>query len=157
MNLSQGSAYLAEHKPAKGKGKALGNVIDMASFEHLRRSNASERYTCPKTEVTLPIIYKVVTPEAGFVDEVVTFTGAFTTSHKLKAPSDDGEPIFPGFPPTTATQISTLESTDEVFLDVIHFENKERAKGFRDACAHLGIEPEHVSSFKDSQGFSLAN
>lgn len=121
----------------------------MASFEHLRRTNANERYTCPKTEITFPIIYQVVTPNADFVDDEVTFTRTFTTSYKLKAPSDQEQPIFPGLPLATATQSSTLEREDEIFLDVIHFENKERAKGFRDACAHLGIEPENLSGFKD--------
>lgn len=40
-------------------------------------------------------------------------------------------------------------------IDVIHFTNNDRALGFRQACGHLGLEPEHVRSFKDEQGVFL--
>lgn len=128
----------------------MGNIIDMASFEHLRRSNTDDRYTCPKTNVTFPHIYKVLVPEGDLVDEVPVFIGTFSTVYRLKEPSSLEQ--IPGFPPLTATKISTLNAEDEIYLDVIHFANKDKAQGFRHACGHLGIEPEHVAGFKDDQG-----
>lgn len=128
----------------------MGNIIDMASFEHLRRSNTDDRYTCTKTNVTFPHIYKVLVPEGELVDEVPAFIGTFSTEYRLKEPSNLEQ--LPGFPPLTATKISTLDAEDEIYLDVIHFANKDKAKGFRHACGHLGIEPEHVAGFKDHQG-----
>lgn len=128
----------------------MGNIIDMASFEHLRRSNTDDRYTCPKTNVTFPYIYKVQVPEGELVDEVPVFIGTYSTEYRLKEPSNLEQ--LPGFPPLTVTKISTLDADAEIYLDVIHFTNKERAIGFRQACAHLGIEPENVHSFKDEQG-----
>ena len=128
----------------------MGNIIDMASFEHLRRSNTDDRYTCPKTNVTFPHIYKVLVPEGDLVDEVPVFIGTFSTVYRLKEPSSLEQ--IPGFPPVAATKISTLDAEDEIYLDVIHFSNKDKAQGFRHACGHLGIEPEHVAGFKDDQG-----
>ncbi|WP_312376526.1 hypothetical protein [Stutzerimonas nitrititolerans] len=131
----------------------MGNIIDMASFEHLRRSNTDDRYTCPKTNVTFPYIYKVLVPEGELVDEVPVFIGTYSTEYRLKEPSNLEQ--IPGFPPLTATKISTLNADAEIYLDVIHFTNKDRALGFRQACGHLGLEPEHVRSFKDEQGIFL--
>ncbi|HEY1027842.1 MAG TPA: hypothetical protein VGE28_09470 [Pseudomonas sp.] len=131
----------------------MGNIIDMASFEHLRRSNSGDRYTCPKTNVTFPHIYKVLVPEADLVDDVPVFIGTYSTEYRLKEPSS--LEILPGFPPLIITKISTLDAADEIYLDVIHFTNKDRALGFRQACGHLGLEPEHVRSFKDEQGVFL--
>lgn len=131
----------------------MGNIIDMASFEHLRRSNADDRYTCPKTNVTFPYIYKVLVPEGELVDEVPVFIGTYSTEYRLKEPSNLEH--IPGFPPLTATKISTLHADDEIYLDVIHFTNQDRALGFRQACAHLGIEPESVRGFEDDQGVFL--
>jgi hypothetical protein len=128
----------------------VGNIIDMASFEHLRRSNTDDRYTCPKTNITFPHIYKVLVPECDLVDEVLVFLGTYSTEYRLKEPSSLEQ--LPGLPPLTATKISTLDAEDEIYLDVIHFANKDKAQGFRDACGHLGIEPEHVAGFKDDQG-----
>lgn len=51
----------------------MGNIIDMASFEHLRRSKADDRYTCPKTNVTFPHIYKVQVPDGDLVNDVPAF------------------------------------------------------------------------------------
>ena len=130
----------------------MGNIIDMASFEHLRRSNTSDRYTCPITNITFPAIYKILVPDGEIVDDTPIFTGKFRTEYKLKESVDSGASILPGFPPSVATKISTLNSDDAIYLDVIHFTNKDQALGFRNACAHLGIEPEHVSRFKDNQG-----
>ncbi len=48
----------------------MGDIIDMASFEHLRRSNSDDRYTCPKTNVTFPHIYKVMVPDGDLVNDV---------------------------------------------------------------------------------------
>ncbi|MDX1297041.1 MAG: hypothetical protein R3260_02205 [Pseudomonas sp.] len=128
----------------------MGNIIDIASFEHLRRSNTDDRYTCPKTNVTFPHIYKVLVPEGDLVDEVPVFIGTFSTEYRLKEPSSLEQ--IPGFPPLTATKISTLDAEDEIYLEVIHFANKDKAQGFRHACGHLGIEPGHVAGFKDDQG-----
>jgi len=128
----------------------VGNIIDMASFEHLRRSNTDDRYTCPKTNATFPHIYKVLVPECDLVNEALVFLGTYSTEYRLKEPSSLEQ--LPGLPPLTATKISTLDAEDEIYLDVIHFANKDKAKGFRDACGHLGIEPEHVAGFKDEQG-----
>lgn len=131
----------------------MGNIIDMASFEHLRRSNSDDRYTCPKTNITFPHIYKVLVPDGELVDDVPVFIGTYSTEYRLKEPSSLEQ--LPGFPPLTATKISTLDAADEIYLDVIHFANKERALGFRQACGHLGLEPEYVRSFKDEQGVFL--
>jgi len=131
----------------------VGRIIDMASFEHLRRTNADDRYTCPKTKVTFPHIFKVLVPDGDLVDDVPVFIGTYSTEYRLKEPSSLEQ--LPGFPPLTATKISTLDAVDEIYLDVIHFTNKDRALGFRQACGHLGIEPEHVRSFKDDQGVFL--
>ena len=131
----------------------MGNIIDMASFEHLRRSNTDDRYTCPKTNVTFPHIYKVLVPDGELVDDVPVFIGTYSTEYRLKEPSSLEQ--LPGFPPLTATKISTLDAADEIYLDVIHFASKERALGFRQACGYLGIEPESVRSFKDEQGVFL--
>ncbi|WP_394238127.1 hypothetical protein [Pseudomonas anguilliseptica] len=131
----------------------MGNIIDMASFEHLRRSNTDDRYTCPKTNVTFPHIYKVLMPEGDLVDGVPVFIGTFSTEYRLKEPS--GLEQIPGFPPPTATKINTLDVEDEIYLDVIHFANKDKALGFRQACTHLGIEPEHIGRFKDDQGIFI--
>jgi hypothetical protein len=128
----------------------VGNIIDMASFEHLRRSNADDRYTCPKTNITFPHIYKVLVPECDLVDEVLVFLGTYSTEYRLKEPSSLEQ--LPGLPPLIATKISTLDAEDEIYLDVIHFANKDKAQGFRHACGHLGIEPERVAGFKDDQG-----
>lgn len=122
----------------------------MASFEHLRRSNTDDRYTCTKTNVTFPYIYKVLVPEGDLVDEVPVFIGTFSTTYRLKEPSSLEQ--IPGFPPLTATKISTLDAEDEIYLEVIHFANKDKAVGFRHACTHLGIEAEHIGGFKDDQG-----
>ena len=131
----------------------MGNIIDMASFEHLRRSNTDDRYTCPKTNITFPDIYKVLVPEGDLVDGVPVFIGTFSTEYRLKEPSSLEQ--IPGLPPLTATKISTLDAEDEIYLDVIHFANKDKALGFRQACKHLGIEPEHVAGFKDEQGIFI--
>ncbi|QCT96197.1 hypothetical protein FEV13_04415 [Stutzerimonas degradans] len=131
----------------------MGNIIDMASFEHLRRSNTDDRYTCPKTNVTFPYIYKVQVPEGELVDEVPVFIGTYSTEYRLKEPSNLEQ--LPGFPSLIVTKISTLDADAEIYLDVIHFANKERAIGFRQACAHLGIEPESVRGFEDAQGVFL--
>ncbi|MDH1866184.1 hypothetical protein N5D83_05030 [Pseudomonas chengduensis] len=131
----------------------MGNIIDMASFEHLRRTNADDRYTCPKTKVTFPHIFKVLVPDGNLVDDVPVFIGTYSTEYRLKEPSSLEQ--LPGFPPLAATKISTLDAADEIYLDVIHFTNKDRALGFRQACGHLGLEPEHVRSFKDEQGVFL--
>lgn len=131
----------------------MGNIIDMASFEHLRRSNTDDRYTCPKTNVTFPYIYKVLVPDGDLVDDVPVFIGTYSTEYRLKEPSSLEQ--LPGFPPLTATKISTLDATDKMYLDVIHFANKDKALGFRQACAHLGINPERVRGFKDDQGVFL--
>lgn len=131
----------------------MGNIIDMASFEHLRRSNTDDRYTCPKTNVTFPYIYKVLVPEGELVDEVPVFIGTYSTEYRLKEPSNLEQ--LPGFPPLIVTKISTLDADAEIYLDVIHFTNKERAVGFRQACAHLGIETERVHTLKDEQGIFL--
>lgn len=131
----------------------MGNIIDMASFEHLRRSSTDDRYTCPKTNVTFPHIYKVLVPDGDLVDDVPVFIGTYSTEYRFKEPSSLEQ--LPGFPPLTATKISTLDAADEIYLDVIHFTQKDRALGFKQACEHLGIEPEHVRSFKDEQGIFL--
>lgn len=131
----------------------MGNIIDMASFEHLRRSNTDDRYTCPKTNVTFPHIYKVQVPECDLVGEALVFLGTYSTEYRLKEPSSLEQ--LPGLPPLTATKISTLDAEDEIYLDVIHFANKDKAMGFRQACTHLGIEPEHVRSLKNEQGVFL--
>ncbi|MDU9406611.1 hypothetical protein RTH74_03300 [Pseudomonas sp. zfem001] len=81
------------------------------------------------------------------------FIGTYSTEYRLKEPSSLEQ--LPGFPTLTATKISTLDAADEIYLDVIHFTNKDRALGFRQACGHLGLEPEHVCSFKDEQGVFL--
>lgn len=128
----------------------MGNIIDMASFEHLRRSNTDDRYTCAKTNVTFPYIYKVLVPDGELVDEVPVFIGTYSTEYRLKEPSSLEQIL--GFPPLTATKISTLDADDEIYLDLIHFTNKERAIGFRQACVHLGIEPESIRGFEDDQG-----
>jgi len=128
----------------------VGNIIDMASFEHLRRSNTDGRYTCPKTNVTFPHIYKVQVPDGDMVDDVPVFIGTYSTEYRLKEPSSLEQ--LPGFPPLTAKKISTLDDSDDIYLDIIHFSNKDRALGFRHACGHLGIEPEHISTIKDKQG-----
>ncbi|MFQ7901502.1 hypothetical protein [Pseudomonas phenolilytica] len=128
----------------------MGNIIDMASFEHLRRSNTDDRYTCPKTNVTFPYIYKVLVPEGELVDEVPVFVGTYSTEYRLKEPSNLEQ--LPDFPPLIVTKISTLDADAEIYLDVIHFTNKERAIGFRQACAHLGIEPESVRGCENDQG-----
>lgn len=131
----------------------MGNIIDMASFEHLRRSNTNDRYTCPKTSITFPHIYKVLVPDGDLVDGLPVFLGTYSTEYRLKEPSNLEQ--ISGFPPLIAEKISTLAATDEIYLDVIHFTNKERALGFRQACGYLGIEPEHAHSFKDEQGVFL--
>lgn len=131
----------------------MGNIIDMSRFEHLRRSNTDDRYTCPKTNITFPYIYKVLVPEGDLVDGVPVFIGTFSTEYRLKEPSSLEQ--FPGLPPLTATKISTLDAEDEIYLDVIHFTNKDRALGFKQACGYLGIEPEHICSLKDEQGIFL--
>jgi len=131
----------------------VGNIIDMASFEHLSRTNADDSYTCPKTKVTFTHIFKVLVPDGNLVDDVPVFIGTYSTEYRLKEPSSLEQ--LPGFPPLAATKISTLDAADEIYLDVIHFTNKDKALGFRQACGHLGIEPEHVRSFKDQQGVFL--
>lgn len=83
----------------------MGNIIDMASFEHLRRSNTDDRYTCPKTNVTFPYIYKVQVPEGELVDEVPVFIGTYSTEYRLKEPSNLEQ--LPGFPSLIVTKIST--------------------------------------------------
>lgn len=133
--------------------KGMGNIIDMASFEHLRRSSTDDRYTCPKTNITFPHIYKVLVPDGDLVDDVPVFIGTYSIEYRLKEPSSL-EPL-PGFPPLTATKITTLDAADEIYLDVIHFTNKDKALGFRNACAHLGMEPECVHRLKDEQGIFL--
>lgn len=47
----------------------------MVSFEHLRRSKTDDRYTCPKTNVTFPHIYKVQVPDGVLVNNVPVFVG----------------------------------------------------------------------------------
>ncbi|WP_312956087.1 hypothetical protein [Pseudomonas songnenensis] len=131
----------------------MGNIIDMASFEHLRRSNTDDRYTCPKTNVTFPYIYKVLVPEGELVDEVPVFIGTYSTEYRLKEPSN--LEVLPGFPALTATKISTLDADDGIYFDVIHFANKDKALGFRDACIHLGLASDCVRWFKDEQGVFL--
>ena len=52
-----------------------------------------------------------------------------------------------------STKLGAIHSADDnIYIDVIHFTNKDKAKGFRHACGHLGIEPEKIRSFKDEQG-----
>lgn len=89
-------------------------------------------------------------PDGDLVDDVPVFIGTYSTEYRLKEPSSLEQ--LPGFPPLTATKISTLDAADEIYLDVIHFANKDKALGFRQACAHLGINPELVKGFKDDQG-----
>lgn len=95
----------------------------------------------------------MLVPEGDLVNEVPVFIGTFSTEYRLKEPSSLEQ--LPGFPPLTATKISTLDAEDEIYLDVIHFANKDKAAGFRHACTHLGLESEHVRGFKDNQGVFL--
>lgn len=133
----------------------MGNIIDMASFEHLRgakRPNSSGRYTCPSTNVTFPKIYKVLIPEGEMVDDQPKFTGEFSAHYQLTTIPNNGTSDLPGFPASPATEICTLQSEDDFYLDVVHFENKEQGLGFREACFHLGMEIEHVSWLDSDQG-----
>ena len=128
----------------------MGQIIDMADFEHLRRPNTDGRYTCPKTDITFPQIYKVVTPDGELEDDVPVFNGEYSVEYRLKEPSSLEQ--IPGFPPLTATKISTLDADDDFYLDVIHFRSKEKAMGFREACGYLGMEPEDARLLKVDQG-----
>nr|WP_161627097.1 hypothetical protein [Pseudomonas sp. P818] len=81
------------------------------------------------------------------------FIGTYSTEYRLKEPSSLEQ--LPGFPPLIATKISTLDAADEIYLDVIHFTNKDKELGFRDACTHLGMASDFVRWFKDEQGVFL--
>ncbi len=123
----------------------MGNIIDMASFEHLRRSDTDDRYTCPKTNITFPHIYKVMIPDGELIDGQAIFSGTFTPYYQLKREPRHGNSDLPGFPPATATAIKTLQAEDGFYLDIIHFSKKERWEGFRDGCFHMGMDIEAVS------------
>ncbi|WP_312290127.1 hypothetical protein [Stutzerimonas nitrititolerans] len=133
----------------------MGNIIDMASFEHLRRSNTDDRYTCPKTNVTFPHIYKVMIPDGELINDQATFWGTFSAYYQLKEEPRHGNSTLPGFPPSTATEIATLQAEDGFYLDIIHFSRKERWEGFRDACFHLGMDMEAVSWTANEHGFFI--
>lgn len=128
----------------------MSNIIDMASFEHLRRSTSSERYRCPKTNILFPSIYKVLIPDCELVEDQPVFISTFSTEYRLKEPTDTF--LLPDFPPLTSTRVITLSTEDDIYLDVIHFTNRDKALGFRQACLHLGLDPEYVRSTQDKQG-----
>lgn len=130
----------------------MGNIIDMASFEHLRSQQKPLRYTCSKTGVTFPVIYKVLIPDAEMEGDQPVFTGEFLAYYQLKEQPRHGNSDLPGFPPSPATKISTLQAEDALYLDVLHFSNKDEAEGFKKACFHLGMEMEHVSWTESEQG-----
>jgi len=130
----------------------MGNIIDMASFEHLRGQQKPLRYTCPKTGITFPIIYKVLIPDAEMEGDQPIFTGEFTEYYQLKEQPRHGNSDLPGFPPSPALKISTLQPNDAFYLDLLHFSNNDQAEGFRKACFHLGMEIEHVSWTESEQG-----
>ncbi len=130
----------------------MGNIIDMASFEHLRGQQKPLRYNCPKTGVTFPVIYKVLIPGAEMEGDQPVFTGEFIAYYQLKEKPRHGNSDLPGFPPSPATKISTLQTEDEFYLDVMHFSNKDQAEGFKKACFHLGMVMEHISWMENEQG-----
>lgn len=127
----------------------------MASFEHLRgaqKPNTDEGYTCPSSNVKFPNIYKVMIPDGDLVEDQIIFAGSFTANYQLTETPNSGISDFPGFPPSPATKIRTLQADDAFYLDVVHFPNKEQAQGFRQACFHLGMELEHLSWLESDQG-----
>jgi hypothetical protein len=130
----------------------MGKIIDMASFEHLRGQKKSLRYTCPKTNVTFPVIYKVLIPDGEMDGDTPYFTGTFSSYYQLHEKPCYGNSDLPGFPPSSATQISTLQADDAFHLDVIHIANKEQGEGFRKACYHLAIDAESMSWIENKQG-----
>lgn len=130
----------------------MGNIIDMASFEHLRGQKKPARYTCPKTNVTFPVIYKVLIPDGEMDGDTPYFTGTFSAYYQLQETPCYGNSDLPGFPPSSATQISTLQTDDAFYLDVIHIANKEQGEGFRKAFYHLGMDSESLSWIEDQQG-----
>lgn len=125
----------------------------MASFEHFRGQRKPARYTCPKTNVTFPLIYKVMIPHAEIGDDgQPTFTGEFDAYYQLTEIPCYENSTLRGFPPSSATTLSTLQAEEEFHLEVLHFANKETAQGFRQACFHLGMELDQVSWMEDIQG-----
>lgn len=124
----------------------------MASFEHLRGQKKSLRYTCPKTNVTFPVIYKVLIPDGEMDGDTPYFTGSFSSYYQLHEKPCYGNSDLPGFPPSSATQISTLQADDAFHLDLIHIANREQGEGFRRACYHLGMDAENLSWFENQQG-----
>jgi len=130
----------------------MGNIIDMASFEHLRGQQKPLRYTCAKTGITFPIIYKVLIPDAEMESEQPVFTGEYMEYYQLKEQPRHGNSDLPGFPPSPASKISTLQAADDFYLDLVHFSNKDEAEGFKRACFYLGMEMEHISWIESEQG-----
>lgn len=61
----------------------MSNIIDMASFEHLRRSTSSERYRCPKTHILLPSIYKVLIPDCELVEDQPALINNLSIEYRL--------------------------------------------------------------------------
>lgn len=130
----------------------MGNVIDMASFEHLRSRDKSSQYTCPKTNVTFPVIYKVLVPDGDMDGDRPYFTGTFSAYYQLKEEPCYGNSDLPGFPESSATKINAIQPDDKFYLDFVYIKNKEQAEGFKKACFHLGMNLEVVSWMGGEQG-----
>lgn len=130
----------------------MGNVIDMASFEHLRSRDKSSQYTCPKTNVTFPAIYKVLVPDGDMDGDKPYFTGTFSAYYQLKEEPCYGNSDLPGFPESSATKINAIQADDKFYLDLVHIKDKEQSEGFKKACFHLGMNLEVVSWVEGEQG-----
>mgnify|MGYP003109457286 CR=1 FL=1 len=128
-------------------------VIDMASYEHLRRKRiGSEPYTCSETGVTFPPIYKVLIPDADEINGAAVFSGTFSPYYQLSQEPRDSISEWPGFPESKVTEISTLDKGDEFYLDVIYFKDKKVAQGFIEACYHFGMMSGYVSKKSTEKG-----
>lgn len=124
----------------------------MASFEHLRGRNRTSQYTCQKTNVTFPLIYKVLIPDGDMDGEKPYFTGTYTPYYQLTEEPCYGNSDIPGFPISSATAIAAIQPDDELYLELIHIKSKDQAEGFRNACFHLGMDLEVVSWLENEQG-----
>lgn len=130
----------------------MSNIIDMASFEHLRRSTSSERYRCPKTEILFPHIYRVEIPDGELVEGAPQFTGKFSDYYQLSKSPCYTNSELPGFPESPATIINTLPTGANFYLELIHLKDKQQAEGFKQACFLFGMDLETLSDLENSQG-----
>jgi hypothetical protein len=128
-------------------------VVDMASYEHLRRKRIGlEPYTCPETGVTFPPIYKVLIPDADEINGAAAFTGTFSPYYQLSQKPRDSISEWPGFPKSKVKEISTLDKDDDFYLDLIHFQDEKLAQGFIEACYHFGMSSDYISKKSSENG-----